>query len=128
MHTEATVDTLRIWTATFMNKVRALDKQLEPLFDKNEKEKPYLNLNTVKFHSIADYPNCIIRFGSTDSYSTAIVSLIRMTFQIVQIHSSLVYRVDTFRQRAQYYTASLPVDGIGSSAGFGDSDCAGFDC
>ena len=75
MHTEATVETLRIWTATFMNNLRDLDKQLEALFDKNEKEKPYLNLNTVKFHSIADYPNCIMRFGSTDSYSTAIVSI-----------------------------------------------------
>ncbi|KAH7917018.1 hypothetical protein BV22DRAFT_1027095 [Leucogyrophana mollusca] len=32
------------------------------------------NMNTYKFHAIADYARTIIEFGSTDSYTTQIVS------------------------------------------------------
>ena len=34
----------------------------------------YFNLNTYKFHSLGDYPAIIREFGTTDSYSTQIVS------------------------------------------------------
>ena len=56
-------------------KYPSFQSYFEPLFDKGEKRRPYLNLNTVKFHSIADYPSCIMRLRTTDSYSTAIVSI-----------------------------------------------------
>lgn len=34
----------------------------------------YLNLDTYKFHSLGDYPEAIRKFGTTDSYSTQLVS------------------------------------------------------
>ena len=34
-----------------------------------------LNLNTYKFHSLGDYPEAIRQFGTTDSYSTQLVSV-----------------------------------------------------
>lgn len=36
------------------------------------------NLKTYKFHSLGDYPSCIQRVGTTDSYSEQIVSLCYM--------------------------------------------------
>ena len=33
-----------------------------------------LNLTTYKYHALADYPNTIRRYGTTDSYSTQTVS------------------------------------------------------
>ena len=33
-----------------------------------------LNLNTYKYHSLGDYATTIRRFGTTDSYSTQLVS------------------------------------------------------
>ena len=33
-----------------------------------------LNINTPQFHALGDYPSAIRRFGTTDSYSTQIVS------------------------------------------------------
>ena len=37
---------------------------------------PSLNRNTVKLHSIGDYPRSILRYGSVDSYSTFLVNLL----------------------------------------------------
>ena len=37
-------------------------------------KKKKLNLNTYKFHALADYVSTIKLFGTTDSYSTLIVS------------------------------------------------------
>lgn len=39
-------------------------------------KRPSLNLNTIKLHSIGDYPRTILRLGATDSYSTYMVSAI----------------------------------------------------
>lgn len=33
-----------------------------------------LNINTPKFHNLGEYPAAIQRFGTTDSYSTQVVS------------------------------------------------------
>jgi len=33
-----------------------------------------LNLNTYKYHALGDYPNTIRQFGTTDSFSTQVVS------------------------------------------------------
>ena len=33
-----------------------------------------LNLSTYKYHALADYPNMIRQYGTTDSYSTQLVS------------------------------------------------------
>ena len=38
-------------------------------------KKKILNLNTYKFHALADYVATIRLFGTTDSYSTLVVSL-----------------------------------------------------
>lgn len=38
-----------------------------------DKKTKTLNLSTFKLHSLADYPNTIRRYGTTDSYSTQIV-------------------------------------------------------
>jgi len=34
-----------------------------------------LNLSTYKFHALGDYPNTIRHFGTTDSFSTQLVSI-----------------------------------------------------
>lgn len=40
----------------------------------SEKKRKYWNLNTYKWHSFGDYPDTIVDVGTTDSYSTQIVS------------------------------------------------------
>jgi hypothetical protein len=47
--------------------------QLEPGTAKKRKE---FNLNTYKYHSIGDYPTVIRRMGTTDNWTTQIVSFI----------------------------------------------------
>ena len=42
----------------------------------SKKEKKELNLNTYKFHALADYVTAIRLFSTTDSYSTLIVSFL----------------------------------------------------
>lgn len=46
-----------------------------------------LNLHTYKFHALGAYPRAIRRYGTTDSYSTQIVSwfLISMVFWVLII-------------------------------------------
>lgn len=58
------------------------------------------NLQTYKLHSLGDYVRAIRHFGTTDSYSTQIVSLI---FTITQLSSS----VPTGRARASSSKAVL---------------------
>jgi hypothetical protein len=43
--------------------------------DNNGRKKKTLNLQTYKFHALGDYVETIRRYGTTDSYSTALVSL-----------------------------------------------------
>lgn len=35
-----------------------------------------LNLTTYKYHALADYPSTIRQYGTTDSYSTQLVSVL----------------------------------------------------
>ncbi|KAJ7642811.1 hypothetical protein B0H17DRAFT_884233, partial [Mycena rosella] len=44
-----------------------------PTTSKSAKERKAWNLATYKWHSMGDYPDAIIDFGTTDSYSTQIV-------------------------------------------------------
>lgn len=39
------------------------------------------NMNTYKFHALGDYPWTIRTFGTTDSYSTQLVSFLCLYFQ-----------------------------------------------
>lgn len=48
------------------------EKQLKARNTGDEKPKMF-NLTTFKLHSLADYPNTIRCYGTTDSYSTQIV-------------------------------------------------------
>lgn len=103
MHTDATVDHLQRSIAAFAAELRKADKQLREIPHKgkgarkalgstnklsikgnrnnkssdldvtNINPPPILNRNTVKLHSIADYPRSVVRYGSVDSYSTFMV-------------------------------------------------------
>jgi hypothetical protein len=43
--------------------------------NKNARQPKQLNLQTYKFHSLGDYHDTIRRFGTTDLYSTQLVSV-----------------------------------------------------
>lgn len=100
MHTDSTVDHLRLATAEFATCLRKVGPALEDLpagksrkrkhmedeAEKKNKKKakemtdpqdtllrPSINCNTVKLHSLGDYARTILRLGSTDSYSTSLV-------------------------------------------------------
>src|SRR5271168_232037 len=47
----------------------------QPQKSSSGKQPKQFNLNTYKYHSLADYCNTIRRFGTTDSYSTQPVGL-----------------------------------------------------
>jgi hypothetical protein len=99
MHTEVTLLALRVVTTIFGQQMRRfkskicdqiktfeLDREVsararrlarenpsspKPTGGKKQKE---FNLHTYKFHALGDYVASILMFGTTDSYSTQIVS------------------------------------------------------
>lgn len=91
LHTDATVDHLQRSVAAFAADLRKMDGCLQNIPSKGGRKtkslkkqsgntnqsltntRPTLNRNTVKLHSIADYPRSILRYGSVDSYSTFLV-------------------------------------------------------
>lgn len=45
-----------------------------------QKKRKSWNISTYKYHSLGDYPDTIIQMGTTDSYSTQIVSFFLVSF------------------------------------------------
>ena len=89
LHTETTLDLLEVVTKEFGYLMRQFhDKTLDKFKTvelprgadarkggSRSPKKKTLNLNTYKFHALADYVATIRLFGTTDSYSTLLVSL-----------------------------------------------------
>lgn len=100
MHSESTLSCLTTVTAAFGRTMRRfkmqtcdhiptfeLDRELDARARRLARENPAaptsaggkkqksFNLFTYKFHALGNYVSSIRRFGTTDSYSTAIVSL-----------------------------------------------------
>ena len=90
MHTDSTLNLLTAITREFGRLMRQFRDETSNKFhtvefphetgarkggERSSKQKK-LNLNTYKFHSLGDYVAAIRRFGTTDSYSTQVVSLI----------------------------------------------------
>ena len=88
MHTDSTLDLLEVITREFGRLMRQFRDETSDKFNTTEfpgetgarkggvrssKEKK-LNLNTYKFHALGDYVATIRLFGTTDSYSTQVVS------------------------------------------------------
>jgi len=88
MHTESTLDLLNAVTRGFGRLMRQFRDKTSEEFDTTElphetgtrkggarsSKKKKLNLNTYKFHALGDYVATIHLFGTTDSYSTQVVS------------------------------------------------------
>jgi len=51
--------------------------------------KKTFNLQTYKYHSLGDYSRTIRRLGTTDSYSTSTVRIVRVAFQAVSLWENL---------------------------------------
>jgi hypothetical protein len=89
LHTETTLDLLEAVTKEFGYLMRQFRDKTSDEFNTVELprgadarkggprslKKKMLNLNTYKFHALADYVATIRLFGTTDSYSTLLVSL-----------------------------------------------------
>ena len=88
MHTDSTLNLLTAITREFGRLMRQFRDETSNKFhtvefpretgarkggERSSKQKK-LNLNTYKFHSLGDYVAAIRRFGTTDSYSTQVVS------------------------------------------------------
>ena len=94
MHTDSTLDLLEAITREFGHLMRQFRDETSDEFNTTEipcktgarkggarsskKKKLNLNLNTYKFHALGDYVSTICLFGTTDSYSTQVVSPIRL--------------------------------------------------
>ena len=89
LHTDLTLDLLEMVTREFGRLMRQFRDKTSDTFDTVElpceagarkggggSSKKKLNLNTYKFHALGDYVATIRRFGTTDSYSTQVVSSI----------------------------------------------------
>ena len=88
MHTDSTLNLLEVITREFGRLVRQFRDATLDKFNTVElpretstrkgglhsSKKKMLNLNTYKFHALGDYVATIRLFGTTDSYSTQIVS------------------------------------------------------
>lgn len=57
-------------------KKKKTDSQNRNKIADSEPRRKLFNLNTYKFHALGDYPWTIRTFGTTDSYSTQLVSII----------------------------------------------------
>lgn len=55
-----------------------------------ERQLKTLNLNTYKFHSLGDYVSMIKQYGTTDSYTTALVSCLQI---LKEVHHNYHCRV-----------------------------------
>ena len=88
MHTDSTLGLLEVTTREFGQLMRQFRDRTSDEFNTVElprkkgtkkggghsSKKKTLNLNTYKFHSLGDYVKTIRLFGTTDSYSTQVVS------------------------------------------------------
>ena len=98
LHTDSTLDLLEAVTKEFGYLMRQFRDKTSDEFhtmelprDANARnsgscssKKKELNLNTYKFHALADYASTIQLFGTTDSYSTLIVG--SSLFALSNIH------------------------------------------
>ena len=90
LHTDPTLDLLEAVTKEFGHLMRQFCDKTSGEFNTVElphganarkggshsSKKKVLNLNTYKFHALGDYVATIRLFGTTDSYSTMLVSFI----------------------------------------------------
>ena len=88
LHTDPTLSLLEAVTKEFGHLMRKFRDKTSNVFNTVElprgadarngrpssSKKKKLNINTYKFHALADYVSTIRLFGTTDSYSTLIVS------------------------------------------------------
>lgn len=93
LHTETTLDLLEAVTKEFGYLMRQFRDKTSDEFNTVElprgadarkggsrsSKKKVLNLNTYKFHALADYVAAIRLFGTTDSYSTLLVRFFSVT-------------------------------------------------
>ena len=92
LHTESTLNLLEAVTKEFGRLIQQFRDKTSDEFNTVElpcgadarkggsgSSKKKLNLNTYKFHALADYVATIRHFGTTDSYSTLLVSLFPIT-------------------------------------------------
>jgi hypothetical protein len=69
-----------------------------PKFSGTSGRKKNFTLNTYKYHACGDYPNTIRRYGTTDSYSTEIVSY-RPSCMLFSLHFTFRVSLNTRRPR-----------------------------
>lgn len=95
MHTSSTLRLLEVVTREFGRLMRQFRDRTSDEFDTVEfpretsarkggtrsSKKKKLNLNTYKFHALGDYVTTIRLFGTTDSYSTQVVSSIFSSYR-----------------------------------------------
>ena len=60
--------------ATFAKKCADANVKFGAPLGNLSKQRKYFNVVTYKYHALGDYAKTIQRFGTTDSYSTQIVS------------------------------------------------------
>ena len=111
MHTDSTLGLLEVTTREFGQLMRQFRDRTSDEFNTVElprkkgtkkggghsSKKKTLNLNTYKFHSLSDYVKTIRLFGTTDSYSTQVVSpLMNLAAECTEAYSlqgELAHRV-----------------------------------
>jgi hypothetical protein len=64
----------------------------------SSRKKQFTTLNTYKYHACGDYPNTIRRYGTTDSYSTEIVSY-SLSCILSSLHFTFRVSLNTRRPR-----------------------------
>ena len=106
IHTDSTLDLLQEATRELGRLLRQFRDRTSDEFDTVElpsktgtekkggssSKKKKLNLNTYKFHSLGDYVTTIRLFGTTDSYSTQLVSRVLYHAVFYVVTSSLAGR------------------------------------
>ena len=105
LHTDSTLNLLEAGTKEFGRLMRQFRDKTSAEYNtvelphgpdarnarsRSSKKKKELNLNTYKFHALADYVTTIQLFGTTDSYSTLLVSFPLVTLS--NTHPLLVGR------------------------------------
>ena len=104
MHTESTLILLEAVTREFGRLMRQFRDKTSEKFDTVElpretgarkggarsPKKKKLNLNTYKFHALGDYVTTIRLFGTTDSYSTQVVSPVRSVIPLSTLELNIL--------------------------------------
>ena len=82
-------------------RVDRLPLEVDSMTEADEPTPKKLNINTYKAHSLGDYARTIRQLGTTDSYSTAIVSTARYS-QYLSSHNHLQGELEHRRPKARF--------------------------